>query len=273
MGTDTIFLSPRTRYQEQGQRTSRTASSPASSGLRNQTAWQNKISGRGRQGTLPIQCRHTNCQPTYCQITHQQHDLHILGKILHDGHQELLPMHAHDKVWVHAIKTLQHSGKRHRTLPPAQHHNTWWVCLLQDPPAHVWAPASGDHCTRTIGKKTEGAPLQPEQCSTWAVDTWVASNHLLSCRWWLWGKIQRGRTHPAPHTNGAKILYMLVWKRRRTIWWTHHQMGLCQQKGAPFDAIVCWQGFDAVPAFPTHCTAGLTAPTRQKDTWHKSPTC
>jgi hypothetical protein len=43
-----------------------------------------------------------------------------------------------------------------------------------------WAPTSGDHCTGNLGKKTEGAPLQPEQNNAWAVDTWVASNHLLS---------------------------------------------------------------------------------------------
>jgi hypothetical protein len=57
------------------------------------------------------------------------------------------------------------------TLPPAQHCNTRQVHLLQNPPMHVWAPASGDHCAGTIGKKTEGTRLHPEQNNAWAVDT------------------------------------------------------------------------------------------------------
>jgi hypothetical protein len=50
------------------------------------------------QGTLPIQRRHANRQPTYHQVTHQQRDLYTRGKILHNGHQKFLPMHAHHEV-------------------------------------------------------------------------------------------------------------------------------------------------------------------------------
>ncbi len=106
-----------------------------------------------------------------------------------NGHQEFLPIYSHDEVQVHAIKTLRHSGRRHRTLPPARHCNTRRVCLLQNLPRHVWAPASGDHCTETIGKKAEVTRLHPEGNNAWAVDTWVASNHLFSCRWQLRGKM------------------------------------------------------------------------------------
>jgi hypothetical protein len=35
-----------------------------------------------------------------------------------------------------------------------------------------------------------------------------------------------------------KILYVLVGKRRGQILRTHHQVGLCWQEGAPFDAII-----------------------------------
>ena len=160
-------------------------------------------------------------------------------------------MYSHDKVWVHAIKTLQHAGRGHRTLPPAQHCNTQWLCLLQNWPRHVWAPVSGDHCTGTIGKKAEGTRLQLEQIVAWAMDTWVASNHLFSCCWQLLGQIHLRRTCPAPSTNGAKILYVLIWKRRGKILPTHHQVGLCWQEGAPFNAIICWEGIKALSTSPT----------------------
>ncbi len=130
----------------------------------------------GGQGTLPFQRRHTNRQLPYHQATHQQHDLHTQGKILDNGHPEFLPMYSHDEVLVHAIKTLRHAGQRHCTLPPVRHCNTRWVRLLWNPPRHVWAPASGNHCTGTIGKKTEGTRLHPEQNNALALDTWVAPN-------------------------------------------------------------------------------------------------
>ncbi len=95
--------SQRTRYCKQGQRMSRTASSPASSGRRNQWAKPNMIGSRGRQGTLPFRCRHTLRQLTYHQTPHWQRDLHNRGKILHDGRQKNLPMYTHDEVWVHVI--------------------------------------------------------------------------------------------------------------------------------------------------------------------------
>jgi hypothetical protein len=92
----------------------------------------------------------------------KQHDLHTRGKIPNNGHQKFLPMYSHEEVQVHAIKTLQHARRRHCTLPPARHCNVQQVCLVQNPPRHVRAPASGDHCTGTIGKKTEGTWLHPE---------------------------------------------------------------------------------------------------------------
>ncbi len=50
-------------------------------------------------------------------------------------------------------------------------------------------------------------------------------------------------------------------------------MGQCRQEGAPFDAIVRWEGIEAVPVSPTYCTAGSAAPAHQKDVWCKSSTC
>jgi hypothetical protein len=58
----------------------------------------------------------------------------------------------------------------------------------------------------------------------------VTSNHLFSCCRQLWGKIHWRRTCPAPPTNSAKILYLLIQKGREKILRTHHQMGLCWQK-------------------------------------------
>ncbi len=69
-------------------------------------------------------------------------------------------MHAHDAVWVHAIETLQHAGRRHCTLSPAWHCNICRVHLLQNPPGHVRAPTSGGCHSGALGKKAEGAQLQ-----------------------------------------------------------------------------------------------------------------
>jgi hypothetical protein len=78
-------------------------------------------------------------------------------------------MYSHDKVWVHVVKTLWHAGQCYRTLPPGRHCNIRWVRLLQNLPRHAWAPASGDHCALTIGKKTEGTRLHPDTAAkmTW----------------------------------------------------------------------------------------------------------
>ncbi len=66
---------------------------------------------------------------------------------------------------------------------------------------------------------------------------------------------------------------MLVQKERGRILQTYHQMGLCRQEGAPFNAIVHWEGIEAVPASPTYPTAGSAAPACQKDIWYESLTC
>ncbi len=154
-----------------------------------------------------------------------------------------------------------------------QHCNTLCERLLQNPPVHVRAPASRDNCTGILDKQAEGAWLQSEQNNTWAKDTWVVSDHLFSCHWWLWGKKHWRRTHSAPDTNDVKIFYMLVWKERRKILQTHHQVGLFWKDGAPFGAIVRWEGFEAVPASSTYRTAGSATPTHQKHVRRKSPTC
>jgi hypothetical protein len=60
----------------------------------------------------------TPTQVTCRQATHQQRDLHTQGKILHNGYREFLLMYSHDEVQVHALKTLQHARRHHRTLPP-----------------------------------------------------------------------------------------------------------------------------------------------------------
>ncbi len=135
------------------------------------------------------------------------------------------------------------------------------------------APASGDHCPGDLGKKAEGTQVKPKQNNARTVDPWVAPNHFFSCCQQLWGKIHQGRTRSAPDTSGAEILYALVQKGRGKISRTYHQMGLCQQVGAPFNAIVCLEGIEAVPASPTYRTTRSAAPACQKDKWHKSPTC
>jgi hypothetical protein len=66
---------------------------------------------------------------------------------------------------------------------------------------------------------------------------------------------------------------MLVQKGRGTLLQTYHQIGLCRQEGAPFDAIVHGEGIEVVPASPTYPTTVQAAPACQKDVWRKSPTC
>ncbi len=117
---------------------------------------------------------------------------------------------------------------------------------------------------RNYWQMAEGTRLNPEQNNAWAVDTWVVSNHLFSCRWQLWGKRHWRRTCPAPPINGAKISYVLIQKGRGKILQTHHQVGLCWQEGAPFDAIICWESIKALSASSTYCTAGSAASSRQK---------
>jgi hypothetical protein len=64
-----------------------------------------------------------------------------------------------------------------------------------------------------------------------------------------------------------KILYMLVRKGGGKILRTHHQVGLCWQEGAPFDAIICQEGIKALSASSTYHTAGSTISARQKVVW------
>ncbi len=233
---------------------------------------QTRLVAGGDSVHYPFARRHTNHQLTYHQATHQQRDLHTWGKILHNGHQEFVPMYSHDKVWVHAIKTLRHARQRHPTPPPVQHRNTRRVRLLQNLPRNVWAPTSRDHHAGTVGKKTEGIRLHPEQNNTWAVDTWVAPNHFFSCCRQLWGKIHQRWTCPAPPTNGEEILYMLVQKWGGKTLQTHHQVGLYWQERAPFNAIIHQEGIKLLSASSTYCTAGSTASACQKVIWWKSLT-
>jgi hypothetical protein len=68
-----------------------------------------------------------------------------------------------------------------------------------------------------------------------------------------------------------KILYVLIRKGRGKILQTHHQVGLCWQEGAPFDAIIHWEDIKALSASPTYRTTGPAASAHQKDIWCKSP--
>jgi hypothetical protein len=125
-------------------------------------------------------------------------------------------------------------------------------------------PQAGMIAQELLAKKAEGTWVQLKQNNARAVDPWVVPNHLFSCCQQLRGKIHQGRTRSAPDTSGAEILYVLVWKGRRKILQTYHQMGLCQQEGAPFNAIIHWEGIEAVPASPTYRTTGSAAPACQK---------
>ena len=72
----------------------------------------------------------------------------------------------------------------------------------------------------------------------------------------------------APPTNGAKILNVLVRKGGGKMLRTHHQVELCWQDGAPFDAIICQEGIKALSASSTYRTAGSTASAHQIK-WNK----
>jgi hypothetical protein len=86
-------------------------------------------SGRG-QSLLPIQHRNADRRPTYRQAAHQQHNIDARRKILHNGYQEFLFVHANVPIRIHVIETLGYAEGCHRTLEVTQHRNPGRVCIM-----------------------------------------------------------------------------------------------------------------------------------------------
>ncbi len=71
---------------------------------------------------------------TRCKIASNfwttQHHRNARCKILHDGYQEFLVVHANVLIRIYAIETHGYAGGCHRTLQATQHRNPGRVCIL-----------------------------------------------------------------------------------------------------------------------------------------------
>jgi hypothetical protein len=160
----------------------------------------------GGQRPLPIQRRYANRQLTHHKAAHQQHNMNTRRKILHNGHQELLSVHANVLIRIHAVETIGHAGGHHRAVQVTRYCNPGRICLLRNLTGHVRASPSRDHCTGTLSQTVKGAQLLAKQDHAWTVDTRGATYYILPCYQQLWGQIRQQGPRPAPVTNGAKIL-------------------------------------------------------------------